>query len=43
MRNYIKINFYLISKDKEVIEELQKIDNTKVGISALKSRYRKFI
>ena len=43
MRNYIKINFYLISKDKEVIEELQKIDNTKVGISALKSRYRKSI
>ena len=43
MRNYIKINFYLISKDKEVIEELQKIDNTKVGISALKSRYKKSI
>ena len=41
MRNYIKINFYLISKDKEVVEELQKMDNTKVGISALKSRYRK--
>jgi hypothetical protein len=41
MRNYIKINFYLISKDKEVIEQLQKMDNTKVGISALKSRFRK--
>ena len=41
MKYYIKINFYLISKDKEIIEELQKIDNTKVGMSALKSRYRK--
>ena len=41
MRNYIKVYLYLISKDKEVIEELQKIDNTKVGISALKSRYRR--
>jgi hypothetical protein len=41
MRNYIKINFYLISKDKEVIEQLQKMDNTKVGISALKSRFRR--
>ena len=41
MRNYIKINFYLISKDKEVIEHLQKMDNTKVGISALKSRFKK--
>ena len=40
-RNYIKINFYLISKDKEVIEELQKMDITKVGMSALKSRFRK--
>ena len=42
-RNYIKINFYLISKDKEVIEELQKMDKTKVGMSALKSRYRKSV
>ena len=41
VRNYIKINFYLISKDKEVIEQLQKMDNTKVGISALKSRFRR--
>ena len=31
----------MISKDKEVIEQLQKMDNTKVGISALKSRFRR--
>ena len=43
IRNYIKINFYLISKDKEIVEELQKIDDTKVGISALRSRYRRSI
>ena len=43
MRNYIKIHFYLISKDKEIMEQLQKMDNTKVGISALKSRFRRSI
>ena len=43
IRKSIKIYFYLISKDKEIIEELQKMDNTKIGISALKSRFRKSI
>ena len=43
LRKSIKIYFYLISKDKEIIEELQKMDNTKIGISALKSRFRKSI
>ena len=41
IRNSIKIYFYLISKDKEIIEVLQKMDSTKIGISALKSRFRK--
>ena len=41
IRNYVKINFYLISKDKEIIGELQKLDHTKIGKEALKSRFRK--